>query len=239
MTVRGDVGYVLHVRPYRESSALLDLLTRSHGRMTLVARGQRKRSGSALVPFVRNVVTFAGLRELKNLVRIEAERSAWLTGEVLAAGLYTNELLIKLLHADAPVEGVFVAYDALIGELLGARRVPELALRSFEKRLLDELGYGFSFEVDANSGDGLDPAGHYRFEPELGFVAVPAANESTYPGDVLLAVASGRFERLDVRRCARDVMRKALRPHLGGRDLLSRRLWAPAEGRTLPGPNAP
>lgn len=228
MNTQDDLAYVLHVRPYRESSALLDVLTRSHGRLALVARGQRRRGRAALVPFVRSVVTFAGSRELKNLVRIEAERSAWLSGEVLTTGLYVNELLIKLLHGGIALEGIFEAYDALIAELLAAVEVPELALRVFEKRLLEELGYGFSFQVDASSGSTLDPRCHYRFEPDVGFVPVKVAAEPSYPGELLLAVADGRFDRPEVRHCAREVMRAALRVHLGGRDLVSRRLWNPA-----------
>lgn len=225
--MKTDAAYVLHARPYRESSAILDVLTRDHGRLALVARGQRKRGGPALVPFVRNTIGFTGRRELKNLVRIEAERSAWLTGEVLTAGLYVNELLIRLLHREAPVEGIFDAYDTLVGDLLAASQLPELALRAFEKRLLDELGYGFSFEVDAGSGDRIDPTGRYRFDAQQGFVAVSTASESSYSGEVVLAVASGRFERPEVRRCAREVMRAALGVHLGGRELVSRRLWSP------------
>ena len=217
-----DAAFVLHVRPYRETSALLECLTEQYGRIGLVARGVRRRGGSP-APFVPHVISWTAGGEVGTLTAIEAAGSAWLAGAVLSAGLYANELLVRLLHRDVPVEGIYHAYALLVSELATAESVPELALRQFESSLIHELGYGFSFESDADSGAPLRSDVRYRFDPRRGFVA--GTGEAAYPGELLIAVARGEFERDDVRRCARDVMRSALAAQLGDRELVSRQLW--------------
>ena len=49
MRVNLQPAYILHSRPYRDSSLLLEALTAEQGRISLVARGARRRSrgGSA------------------------------------------------------------------------------------------------------------------------------------------------------------------------------------------------
>lgn len=223
-------AWLLHQRPYSDSSRILELLTRDFGRVTLFARGVRgggDRSGwrAALQPFNRLLVGWSGSGDGGRLTGAEtAGPPACLPPERLLMGFYLNELLLRLLAREDPHVGLFDHYgEALRG--LAIDTEPEAALRRFERRLLEELGYGIDFEHDAG-GIGLDPAARYRFQAGIGFVAVPsAAVDDGLAGSELLAVAAERYENVAVRNAARRVFRDAIAVCLDGRELGSRAVF--------------
>ena len=138
-----QLAYVLHSRPYRETSALVDFLT-PQGRLRAVLRSARGKAGTLARPFVPLEIEFRGRGELKNVGRMEsAGISTWLNGEALFSGLYLNELLIRLLPAEDPHPSIFDHYAATLLALAEGRPLEPL-LRAFEWRLLDDVGYGFS-----------------------------------------------------------------------------------------------
>ena len=182
-----DRGYVLHSYPYRETSLIVQAWTEKHGRIGLVAKGARRPKSpqrSVLMPFQPLSLDWFGRGELRTLKSAEpAVPGTPLAGGALMAGFYVNELLLKLTHRDDPHEGLFVAYDAAIGELRrisrsGAPRVVatgtagpreasaaseseppglESALRRFELALLRELGYAVELSREAGSGRTIEP----------------------------------------------------------------------------------
>ena len=165
-----QLAYVLHSRAYRENSALVDFLT-PQGRLRAVLRSARGKAGSLARPFVPLDVEFRGRGELKNVGRMEsAGIAAWLEGEALFSGLYLNELLIRLLPAEDPHPGVFDHYAATLAAL-AEKRALEPLLRSFEWRLLDDLGYGFALDADIN-GEALAADGMYRLQVDAGLERV-------------------------------------------------------------------
>ncbi|KGK43332.1 DNA repair protein RecO [Nitrincola sp. A-D6] len=213
-------AFVLHSRPYRETSLLVDLFTLEHGRISVVARGAR-RSGSArrftLQPFQALHVSWAGRHELKNLSQAEVPQvMAPLVGKALLCGLYANELLQRLLQPADPHPRLYLYYTYLIQELQQSADL-EGALRTFERQLLENLGYGIGFSH-------CHPGCYYQYDTQQGMIEV-TADRGCYTGTDLLAIAEDRYETVDVRRAAKRLMREALAPLLGVKPLKSRELF--------------
>jgi DNA repair protein RecO (recombination protein O) len=219
----GQPAYVLHSRAYRENSALVDFLT-PQGRLRAVLRSARGKTGTLARPFVPLEVEFRGRGELKNVGRMESAGVAnWMVGEALFSGLYLNELLIRLLPAEDPHPSVFEHYAATLQALAEGRALEPL-LRSFEWRLLDDLGYGFALDVDIN-GQPLDPNGLYRLQVDAGLEQVYLLQPGLFNGTELLAMAEADWTAPGALSAAKRLMRQALAVHLGGRPLVSRELF--------------
>ena len=219
----GQPAYVLHSRAYRESSALVDFLT-PQGRLRAVLRSARGKAGTLARPFVPLDVEFRGRGELKNVGRMEsAGLSTWLVGDALFSGLYLNELLIRLLPAEDPHPAVFDHYAATLLALSLGRPLEPL-LRSFEWRLLDDLGYGFDLHADIN-GDPVEADGMYRLKVDAGLERVWLLQPGVFQGVELLAMAEADWSAPGALAAAKRLMRQALAVHLGGRPLVSRELF--------------
>ncbi|WP_425929843.1 DNA repair protein RecO [Pseudomonas sp. NyZ201] len=216
-------AYVLHSRAYRETSALVDFLT-PQGRFRAVMRRARGKGGSLARPFVPLELELRGRGELKNVGRLDSVGvAAWLHGDALFSGLYLNELLIRLLPAEDPHPALFVHYAATLQALAEGRALEPL-LRSFEWRLLDELGYAFALDQDIN-GDALEPDGWYRLQTDAGLERVWLLQPGLFSGRDLAAMAQADWEAPGVLAAAKRLMRQALAVHLGGRPLVSRELF--------------
>ncbi|MDX1297050.1 MAG: DNA repair protein RecO [Pseudomonas sp.] len=223
MLAPSQPAFVLHSRAYRESSALVDFLT-PQGRLRAVLRGARGKAGSLARPFIPLDVEFRGRGELKNVGRLDpAGIPNLLVGEALFSGIYLNELLIRLLPAEAPHPVVFEHYAMTVLALAEGRALEPL-LRSFEWRLLDELGYGFALNLDSE-GQPIAEAGLYRLQTETGLVPVGHLQPGVFHGVELLAMAEADWTIPGALAAAKRLMRQALAPHLGGRPLVSRELF--------------
>lgn len=216
-------AFVLHSRPYRESSALVDFFT-PEGRLRAVLRGARGKAGTLARPFVPLEVEFRGRSELKSVGRLESAGLAyWLDGNALFSGMYLNELLIRLLPAEDAHPRMFDHYAATL-PALAAKRPLEPILRSFEWQLLSELGYGFSLDTDV-AGQSITSNGLYRLLPEAGLEPVGQFQPGLFNGAELLAMAEADWSAPGALAAAKRLMRQALAPHLGGRPLVSRELF--------------
>ena len=216
-------AFVLHSRPYRESSALVDFFT-PEGRLRAVLRGARGKAGTLARPFVPLDVEFRGRSDLKAVARLESGGLAyWLDGNALFSGMYLNELLIRLLPAEDAHPAMFEHYVATL-PALAAKRPLEPILRAFEWRLLTELGYGFALDQDI-SGKPIDSACLYRLLPDTGLEPVGLFQPGLFNGAELLAMAEADWNMPGALAAAKRLMRQALAPHLGGRPLVSRELF--------------
>jgi DNA repair protein RecO (recombination protein O) len=223
MLASSQPAYVLHSRAYRESSALVDFLT-PQGRLRAVLRGARGKAGSLARAFIPLEAEFRGRGELKNVGRLEpAGIPNFLMGEALFSGLYLNELLIRLLPAEDPHPVIFQHYAMTVLALAEGRAIEPL-LRSFEWRLLDELGYGFALDLDCE-GQPIAAAGLYRLQTETGLVPVGHFQPGVFQGVELMAMAEADWAVPGALAAAKRLMRQALAPHLGGRPLVSRELF--------------
>lgn len=222
-------GFVLHQRPYRETSALTDLFTESDGRVTVVARGvrgsQRRGRQNNISPFRAYLLDWKGRGELPTLSTAEPVSPPHdLAGDALFAGLYANELLLRLCTLHDPHPVVYTAYLKLMLQLEHDVQNIDIALRYFERDLLLELGYGLSLEFDSISGDEIDSGRRYGYQPERGVYQLPeSAIEAGngYSGATLLALAHGELEGQVQRQEARRLLRLVLGQVLGNRPLKS------------------
>jgi DNA repair protein RecO (recombination protein O) len=241
MRVNLQPGYVIHSRPYGDSSALLDVFTAEFGRVGLVAKGARRqtRKGSKaglLQPFIPLLLSFSGGNELKTLRSVEsAPGRVELAGDRLFSGLYVNELLVRLLHRDDPHPRLFAAYNDTVQQLAHLQMI-DVGLRLFEMRLLEELGYRLELTIEGATGLPVRPEAFYHYQPGAGLVRRRAGESSDdlpgadlpgtdLPGTDLLAMARGEIGGR-VRQTARTLMREALAAHLGEEPLKSRQLFA-------------
>jgi len=217
-------GYLLHHRPWRDTSRILEVYTREHGRMTLFARGVRgptAKLAAVLQPFQPLLLSFSGRGEAPALTGAErAHECAALPAPCLLAAFYMNELLLKLTTRHDPLPELFDHYHATLGQLRGGAPL-EPALRLFEKRLLEILGYGLDLTHE-QSGEPLKPRGCYHFRPGAGLNAADPGSPGALRGKSLLALAAGQLESAPVLEDARRVLQAALAGCLEGRPLATR-----------------
>jgi DNA repair protein RecO (recombination protein O) len=239
-----EPAFLLHHYPWRDSSRILELLTRTHGRVSVFARASRQSGaavGAAMQPFAETLVSWSGrgeagyltgaerppspdLRSTSPTVVGEARLPATLAGDRLMSGFYANELLLKLLQRNDPHPAIFDAYAQLLGRLFTPADDAGRALRLFEKRLLDELGWGLNLEREAASGAPLLAARTYRYGIEGGAEPVDGVAEGTliFCGASLLSLAREDLDDACSLADARRLLRAALDRLLDGRPLRTR-----------------
>lgn len=235
-------AFLLHQQPYRETSVIAQLFTAEHGLLAAVCKGVRgnsKRSRqqrSTLQPFSELSVQLSGRAELKTLLGAETVgASRYLSGRTLYAGLYLNELLLRVLHPGVEQQDIFRVYadtQVLLAANTAADDVlTEHALRDFELRLLSLLGFALDFCRDGSSGAAVDAGLLYRFDVEQGFVVASGSDTDDLlcMGSQLLALDKPDFTDGEVRRLLKHITRRALAPHLGSRPLASRALYRRAD----------
>lgn len=233
----GQAAYVLHSRPYRDTSLLVDCFSLEHGKLSLVVRGARRpgsRLRACIQPFVPLQLGWQGRQELKTLNLAEAVAPPlFLQGRALLCGLYVNELLQRLLQPLDPHPRLYVYYQYVLNELVSGADI-EGALRTFERQLLNEVGYALDLGT-------LEPEAVYLLQPEGGLqrvaMATPAMAARCFGGRQLQAIAEDDYRDPAVRRAAKRLMRLLIDQLLGGQVLRSRELFPrarPAAGKGTP-----
>jgi len=223
-----QAGYVLHSYPYKETSLIVEVFSRDHGRVALLARGARRPRSAlrgVLLAFHPLRLAWSGSSELATLIGAEwsgGQRS--LSGVGLMCGFYLNELILRLLAREDPHEALYDVYAASLARLAAADASPAAVLRGFERRLLAELGYAPLLERDAASGAAIDPQRRYVYEPYRGPVAANGAAQSewTVSGRTLLDLAHDDYSQPESCDEARRLMRALISHRLGGQALHTR-----------------
>src|SRR3954463_5105377 len=168
MRVEQQPAFILHARAYRETSMLAECLTRDHGRIGVVARGVRREGArtqrAQLEPFQRVELDLLMKGELATLRSAEPSGAVLrLTGDAGLAGLYLNELVVRLTGRQDANPELFAFYDrTLIRKAAGEPLA--WTLRRFERDMLDSLGYALQLDIDAVDGEALDPARPYFYD---------------------------------------------------------------------------
>ncbi len=237
MRVALDRALILHRRPYRETSLLVEAFSREHGRIGLVARGAnrgRARLRGLLRPFAPLLLSWAGHGDLATLTGAEEQQQAlWLPAERLLSGLYLNELLITLLARHDPHPALFDDYWRALNGLAGDDD-EEPVLRRFEVRLLARLGYGLQLEREADGNTPIQPGWTYRYVLERGPLPFAASDGGiTISGHSLLSMARGELTEPGVLREVKRLTRAALAVHLD-KPLRSRALLSALRRRSTP-----
>ncbi|MGE7137049.1 DNA repair protein RecO [Luteibacter sp. NPDC031894] len=226
MRVEQQPAFVLHARPYRETSLLVECLTRDHGRIGVVARGVRKErtrlQRAQLEPFQRVALDLMMRGELATLRTAESSGPVLrLTGDAGLAGLYLNELVVRLTGRQDPNPELFDHYERTL-QRMSAGEPLAWTLRRFERDMLDSLGYALQLDADASDGQPLDPAATYVYDPESGATPGRAGGAHAIRGADLLALAEDRPPDAAGLSSLRRMMRQVITFHLGGGEL---RAW--------------
>lgn len=224
MRVLAQPAYVLHARPWRETSLIVELLTRDHGRVGVVARGvqgaRRHPLRAALQPLQHLRADFLPQGELARLLQAEAVDAApLLAGDPLMAAFYANELVLRLVPRQDPAPALFERYGELRAELAGAAALA-WTLRRFERDLLELLGYGLPLDED-ELGQAIDPAGRYQLDAERGAIRDRSHAAGSTSGAALLALAADRCPPPEQLAELRGALRGVLAAHLGPAPLKS------------------
>lgn len=222
-------AFILHQYPYRETSRLLEVFSRDHGRIALVARGVQ-RPGSqlraVLLGFQPVVLSWFGAGEVKTLHSAEWQGGIpQLTGLPLLCGFYLNELLLRLLPREEAHAKLFAAYYEAMRDLAFASRSGpsiERVLRNFERQLLQETGYGPDW-ARTSSGEMVLAECSYGFMPGQGIVA-PRSDLPVFDGHFLLAFAQGELEDEKALVQAKSLMRQVFAAIFGDELLHTRQL---------------
>ena len=230
-------AYLLHSRPFRDSSLILDFLTPDYGRLSAISRGGRgagSKSKSLLQPFTPVHISLSGKSELKTLRSVELRGGpVSLKGEKLFSALYMNEIIVRLFQSHEADPEFFVNYEEALANL-AANQVAEPVLRHFELSLLDTLGYGIDFTSEAHSHDPVVPECWYYFQEESGFILVQdisvvsgngGAGEGIFRGIDLIHIHNRDFSDAETRKVAKSILRGILNNHLGAAPLRSRSLF--------------
>ena len=226
--VQQEPAYILHHRPFRDSSQILDVLSREHGKLALVARGSRggkSRLKGVLRPFMPLSMSWVQKTDLGTLTGAEVRGAPLsLGGDALMAGYYVNELLLHFLHRHDPQPGIFDLYGDVLMDLARAEN-PAPALRRFEISLLRHIGYALNLDHDPTTHVALDPDRRYEYRMEQGPVAVRKDGGAlVFDGGTLLAISEMRFSQPEVLRAASRLLRAVIDFHLGGKELKTRKV---------------
>lgn len=212
-----EPAFVLHHREYRDTSRILDVFSERHGRLTLFARGARgpkSKLASLLMPFRSLLLSWTGRGDAAQLTGAEpGGEPLVLPARLVLSGFYLNELIINLTTRHDPQPQLFEDYGRTLRRLC-VEAQPEPALRVFEKRLLESIGYGLEIEVDAGS--------HYQYRPSDGLHEVREDVPGAYAGRCLLALREESLDDPHALDVARRVLRQALDHCLEGRELRTR-----------------
>lgn len=240
MRVHQQIAYVLLNRPYSETSWIVEVFSREHGRLALMAKGARRiksKLKGVLLPFQPVLLSWTGKGEIPTLTSAEIDQSEFslmeheLKGDGLVCGFYCNELIVNLLHRHDPHSKLFDQYHATLMALNAADRNHNLAtaLRDFEQVVIRETGYEVSFKLEADGKTNILPQAYYRFQPGQGFHRVPEHSLDSVLGRAILSIDSSSGEALhsgDISQ-GKHLMRDILSQTLGHKKIISRELFFP------------
>ena len=216
-------AYLLHQRAWRETSKLLEVWSREHGRLGLVARGARRPRSpqrGLLQPFTPMLMSWTQRGELGTLTVVEAAGApSLLRGRPLMAAFYMNELLLRLVARQDAHPHLYDVYAYTLTSLGGSN--PAAALRMFEVQLLSAIGYGLNLTQEAGSETRVTADQDYLYDLEAGPRPAQGRKGPGVPirGRVLLALHGSALDDAGDLKDAKRLLAAALEPHLQGRAL--------------------
>jgi len=226
--IQNEPAWLLHHRPFRESSQILDILSLDQGRLAVVAKGSRgakSKLRGILRPFLPLQLSWFIRSDLGTLTGAEMNGAPLsLSGDALLSGYYVNELILKLLHRHDPQPEIFAAYSRTIERLAGSQDVAPY-LRQFEIELLRILGYALNLDHDTESTEPLRPQQHYEYRVEQGLVPVSGREgPMVFRGAEIDAIRNQQFADPAVLKNAGSLLRNVIAYHLDGKELKSRKV---------------
>jgi len=223
-------AYVLHIRPYKNTSVLVDLLTKDFGRFTLIAKGIKQAKSqlkSALQLFQCLSISWHRKSELGILIAAEHKNDInQFSGKSLYLGLYANELINRIVPINDNLPEVYECYSEFLFKLQHPYQEFQV-LREFEMQLLKVLGYEISLRTEVNNNRQILPEKTYQFIPEHGFTQIEndSSKKICFKGEHILAFASGDYTNPAVLKTAKYITQSSLQVLIGDSRLESRELY--------------
>ena len=240
MRIHHQPAYVLINRPYSETSWVVEVFTRDHGRLALMAKGARRiksKLKGSLMPFQPILLSWTGKGEVPTLTSAEIDQTDYkladheLRGDALVCGFYCNELIVNLLHRHDPHTALFDRYHSTVMALAQAKSdaVLPIVLRKFEQVVMKETGYQINFDFEADGKTSIEEHGFYRYQPSQGFVRVATSQRMTFTGKVIKSLNSQDAAQLSSEEVSQGkrLMRDILGQTLGRKPIVSRELFFP------------
>mgnify|MGYP001342333669 FL=1 len=228
--IEGEPAYLIHQRPYSETSQIINLFSRHYGRVDAIAKGSKRPKSkfkSFLQPFSPILVSWSGRSQLKTLrsVDINSGKQSNVSRKHLMSAFYLNELILSFLTTADPYPDLFDAYSLAINNLSNADS-SEIILREFEIQLLTEIGYAINFQTEAMSSKKIEPNLSYRFIAEEGFVSsvTSSARDTLIKGSVIQSIDRKDFSQPQTMRAAKRIIRESVKYHLSGKELNTKKV---------------
>jgi DNA repair protein RecO (recombination protein O) len=224
-----DQAYVLHSRSFRNTSLIVEIFTREHGKFSVVARGARQNKSSfysLLQPFAQLLMQWGGGGEMPTLYSAELNnRPSSLLNRQIYSGFYLNELLMHLLHRHDPHPALFDIYRQTLEKIRQDEHV-DVALRYFELDLLEQLGYGINLQDDTVTGKRVIDDERYTYLIEQGPARSLDRDEQgmLVSGKTLRLMSERSLAGQTERKEAKLLLRSILDHYLGHKPLKTREL---------------
>jgi DNA repair protein RecO (recombination protein O) len=220
-------AFILQHKKYRETSVIIDVLTKEFGVVSILARGVRKKKSKLaglLLPFTALKISYIGKSDLKILTHAELDSLSFnLKGLSLYCGFYVNELIYLFIHKYDPYPEVYTIYSRCLLLLSDSSLEVEETLRFFELDLIECLGYGVQLNYDNQTSTVVRAQVKYLFRGELGVVE---HIEGYIDGDTLLALNARHTLNKEALYEAKKLMRQVINFQLQGKKLKSRLVLA-------------
>ena len=220
--------WILHQRPYRDTSSIIDIFTRDFGRVSIIAKGGRSPKSKfrgLLRPFFPIKLSWYSGKNLGNLVEIDVVGKPYnLIGDSLLSAYYLNELILKFLVKDDPQVEIFDLYSRTILDLIETGDIAPV-LRKFELEFLKLIGYGLNLEFEAVTHLPVRDDLFYEYNPDIGLVISDKKNDQyVFSGTDINAINQGDFQEKKTVKSANRLLKSIINFHLDGRRLKTRRV---------------
>ena len=220
--------WILHQRPYRDTSSIIDIFTRDFGRVSIIAKGGRSPKSKfrgLLRPFFPIKLSWYSGKNLGNLVEIDVVGKPYnLIGDSLLSAYYLNELILKFLVKDDPQVEIFDLYSRTILDLIETGDIAPV-LRKFELEFLKLIGYGLNLEFEAVTHLPVRDDLFYEYNPGIGLVVSDKKNDQyVFSGTDINAINQGDFQEKKTVKSANRLLKSIINFHLDGRRLKTRRV---------------
>lgn len=228
MRVELEPSYILHVRPYRETSMLVYALTEQYGVVHMVCRGARKKGHNNLQPFTRMQLSWSGNGDLVSLNKIEHESSSYTSDfRAQVQCFYMHELIMKLIPSMSPAPELYYLYEESLKAMI-KNPLDESVLRYFEMQLLAIMGHPLQLKFDYMNDDKISESRVYRYDPDLGATQIADNIHNNKHWNTVTGVLLSQLENEHLTKAnlaqAKIFLRGMMQHYLHGKPLMTRQL---------------
>lgn len=215
-------SFIIHSRPFRETSVIYDILTNSNGLISIIAKGiKTKKDGLSMQPFKEIQLTFTKAK-LPLLTKHEVIRSYIdISKKYMLAGLYFNELIYKFIPKNEPLPSLFDLYKNQLNYMSQTNTKSENILFRFEYLFLKEIGYEINHIYQDKYIINKDKRYYYKFGEGFKELDNTADPRTTISSKSLFYLLNNNFEMIDDVENLRFIAKNIIKENLGDKNIKS------------------